>query len=83
MASIENKILSLSERIDCLSNFDRQFGSLVATSGYAINQRTAHLLDWGLFVIADSRLGVMNSLPAVDGGMEGAKPMEISEVRCA
>ncbi|KAK6500939.1 hypothetical protein TWF506_003697 [Arthrobotrys conoides] len=53
---LEEKIKELSEEIEHIMKFNRDFGSLVASSGYAVDEKTSHSLDWGLFRLPKTRL---------------------------
>ncbi|KAK6334440.1 hypothetical protein TWF730_003654 [Orbilia blumenaviensis] len=53
---LEAQIKNFSEEIERIVEFDRDFGSLVASSGYAVDEETSHSLDWGLFRLPKTRL---------------------------
>ncbi|KAF3901827.1 hypothetical protein AA313_de0207409 [Arthrobotrys entomopaga] len=50
--------------------FDRRFGSLAYTSGYRVDAKTRHSLDWGVFRLVEGSKGI-NKLPAVLGITKG------------
>ncbi|KAF3902714.1 hypothetical protein AA313_de0201973 [Arthrobotrys entomopaga] len=55
---LEAKLKSTSEELDRLSQIERKFGRLVASSGYGVDQITGHSLDWAIFELLEPRMGI-------------------------
>ncbi|KAF3913655.1 hypothetical protein ABW21_db0207621 [Orbilia brochopaga] len=53
----EAQILEISKQLELANSFDRDFGTVVGTSGYRVHPGTRHSLDWGVFRLLNERIG--------------------------
>ncbi|KAK6513915.1 hypothetical protein TWF506_008345 [Arthrobotrys conoides] len=54
-----------ANRLATIISYDRNFGTLAASSGYRIDPELKHSIDWALFKISDGKL-VLNMIRAVE-----------------
>ncbi|KAK6515174.1 hypothetical protein TWF506_007519 [Arthrobotrys conoides] len=54
----QDRIVDLENRLNHISQFVRDFGEVVATSGYRVEPKTENSLDWGIFRIPKHRVAI-------------------------
>ncbi|KAK6347456.1 hypothetical protein TWF718_005298 [Orbilia javanica] len=53
-----DRVVDLEKRLFCISQFVRDFGEVVATSGYRVDPKSGSSLDWGIFRIPKHRITI-------------------------
>ncbi|KAK6502622.1 hypothetical protein TWF506_003202 [Arthrobotrys conoides] len=62
----ERRIEEANGQLEVISSYNRAFGVVVASSGYKVDPKTQHSIDWALFKIPSDR-PVWNMLRLVEG----------------